>query len=42
MSQTGYLVWFLITTLLVIAIIAAGIGMALSSQRHSMHHPHPR
>ena len=41
MSQTGYVVWFILTTLIVVAIIAAGISMALSSERHSMHHPHP-
>ena len=41
MSQTGYFVWFVLTTLIVVGIIAAGISMALSSERHSMHHPHP-
>ena len=41
MSQTGYMVWFLVTTLVVTAIIIAGIGMAMNAQRHSMHDPHP-
>lgn len=41
MSQTGYVVWFIVTTLVVVAIIATGISLALSSERHSMNHPHP-
>lgn len=41
MSETGYMVWFLVTTLAVVAIIGLGISLALSSQRHSMHDPHP-
>lgn len=41
MSQTGYVVWFVLTTLIVVAIITAGISLALSSERHSMHHPQP-
>lgn len=41
MSQAGYVVWFALTTLIVVGIIAAGISMALSSERHSMHHPRP-
>lgn len=41
MSEAGYMFWFIGTTLIVVVIIAAGISMALSSERHSMHHPHP-
>lgn len=41
MSQAGYVVWFVLTTIIVVGIITAGIGMALSSERQSMHHPRP-